>query len=101
MTNDFTIADFDDGRIGVKVGLRSAEGTICLVLSADTPSRAGTCQREFEASFEPGTRPWRANDDATGEMTDDARARIRCPFAVSGGLTSKPSRSTGRTQVAG
>jgi len=30
MTGDSTIADFDDGRIGLGAGVRSADGTICL-----------------------------------------------------------------------
>ena len=30
MTGDSTIADFDDGRIGLGAGVRSAEGMICL-----------------------------------------------------------------------
>ena len=49
MTGDSTIADFDDGRIGLRAGVRSADGTICLSCFRliRTPSRAGHCQREF------------------------------------------------------
>ena len=48
MTGDSTIADFDDGRIGLGAGVRSADGTICLSCFRliGTPSRAGRCQRE-------------------------------------------------------
>ena len=49
MTGDSTITDLEDGRIGLRAGVRPAGGTICppYFRLTRTPSRAGHSQREF------------------------------------------------------
>jgi len=47
MTGDSTIADFDDGRIGLGAGVvRPMERSVSRAFGWYAPSRAGHCQRE-------------------------------------------------------